>query len=868
MGLPQFWPHPRRALLFTIVLILAVMGIVLFKIRHLKGAGTAESADALLENADDLSWNNQWIVAQPLYSRAEAIFLQRGMKSKALYAEVSQIPSRVESASLPATILQLTQDLARPEAQDPETRLRILTIRGMIEVNYDAAMARTTWSQVAALARQQHHLLLASRAMGEQGIAAFMLGDLSSAKRQVIAAWEVSKFLHDPAAHVRYASLYGAGLIQLHRYQEALIPLDEAINTATRNPEVVYPYIAIGAKVDALRGLHRYQEALTLANQALAHIPSQAQRGRYYQILTSRGRVYEEMGDLDRAIADYSQALAFATQLEYWRGVSEVGGFLAVSYERRGNLQQALETINRAIDANARVPDELYLVPRNLGIKAEIEERLGSRKEADALYQKSATLIDSFLQHVSTRNVERLLLAELSEVYSGYFSSMCEEHNYNRALHVLEEARGRIEAQALEHHEYPPLHAATQEEQRLTNLNLSLIATDDPVERRMLMQSIYETELKMNDQSLESITATRPVDLVHLQHNLAADEVLIEYVLADSHSYALAITNETVRSYQLASRSTLEDDATKYRSEISKQQTDVVLANKLFDELLGPLPEFQLKSTVVVVPDGNLHLLPFDALVDHGQYLITSHTISTSPSATVFDILRHRTETTVKLPLPYVGVAAWTNQTVARTPIFAAISSPEHRQLEPLPDSKKEVEEIADDLPKPSTLLLGSEATETHFKSLPLNDYDVLHLALHGYIDEDYPDRSALVFAPQAQPTDDGLLQVREIRGLHLNASLVTLSACDTGVGPVSEAGVANLVNAFIEAGAESVVSTLWELEDHSTAHLMNDFYQHLARREPKASALRQAQLDLMQEGFSPYYWASFELVGDPSGLI
>lgn len=364
----------------------------------------------------------------------------------------------------------MTRDLARPEAQNPETRLRILTIRGMIEVNYDAAMARTTWSQVAVLARQQHG------GARDCGVHARRLGQRKAASHRRVGNLEIFSY---PAAHVRYASLYGAGLIQLHRYQEALIPLDEAINTATRNPEVAYPYIAIGGKVDALRGLRRYQEALTLANQALAH-PSQALRGRYYQILTSRGRVYEETGDLNRAIADYSQALALATQLDYWRGVSEVGGFLAFSYERRGNLQPALETITRAIDANARIPDELYLVPRNLAIKAEIEERLGLRKEADALYQKSATLIDSFLQHVSTRNVERLLLAELSEVYSGYFSSMCEEHNYNRALHVLEEARGRIEAQALEHHEYPPLHAPTPEEQRLTNLNLSLIATDRP----------------------------------------------------------------------------------------------------------------------------------------------------------------------------------------------------------------------------------------------------------------------------------------------------------------------------------------------------------------------------------------------------
>ena len=93
---------------------------------------------------------------------------------------------------------------------------------------------------------------------------------------------------------------------------------------------------------------------------------------------------------------------------------------------------------------------------------------------------------------------------------------------------------------------------------------------------------------------------------------------------------------------------------------------------------------------------------------------------------------------------------------------------------------------------------------------------------------------------------DDGLLQVREIRGLRLNADLVTLSACDTGVGPVGEEGVENIVNAFIEAGAQSVVSTLWELQDHSTAELMANFYANLGRHEGKAEALRQAQLAML----------------------
>src|SRR5271156_3874968 len=128
--------------------------------------------------------------------------------------------------------------------------------------------------------------------------------------------------------------------------------------------------------------------------------------------------------------------------------------------------------------------------------------------------------------------------------------------------------------------------------------------------------------------------------------------------------------------------------------------------------------------------------------------------------------------------------------------------------------------------------------------------------------------KSALVFAPEQAAVNDGLLQVREIRRLPINASLVTLSACDTGIGPVSEEGVANIVNAFIEAGAQSVVSTLWELEDHATTHLMTVFYDHLGRHEEKAEALRQAQLEMLNSGAPPYYWAGFVLDGEPNGNL
>jgi CHAT domain-containing protein len=112
------------------------------------------------------------------------------------------------------------------------------------------------------------------------------------------------------------------------------------------------------------------------------------------------------------------------------------------------------------------------------------------------------------------------------------------------------------------------------------------------------------------------------------------------------------------------------------------------------------------------------------------------------------------------------------------------------------------------------------------------------------------------------------MLQVREIRDLHIRAKLVTLSACDTGVGPVGEAEVANVVNAFIEAGADSVVSTLWDLDDEATKHLMTTFYSQLASHQRKVDALRSAQLDLLNQGLPPYFWAGVQIVGDPSGRI
>jgi len=228
--------------------------------------------EALLKQADEMSWLNSWIEAEPLYRQAEQEFTQRHQLSKALYARVSQMPAHSESStSIPSQIAVLRQDLDLPEAKDPETRLRVLTILGMFEVNYDSGMARETWTEVATLANRQHHYLLAARAMGEQGVAAFLLGDLATAKKNVVKAWTIAK-VADPGAHIRYASLYGAGLVEMHKYQEALGPLDEAIKVAGKTRGAAYPTIAVNAKIDALSGLGENKEALALAAEELRRV--------------------------------------------------------------------------------------------------------------------------------------------------------------------------------------------------------------------------------------------------------------------------------------------------------------------------------------------------------------------------------------------------------------------------------------------------------------------------------------------------------------------------------------------------------------------------------------------------------------------
>lgn len=185
-----------------------------------------------------------------------------------------------------------------------------------------------------------------------------------------------------------------------------------------------------------------------------------------------------------------------------------------------------------------------------------------------------------------------------------------------------------------------------------------------------------------------------------------------------------------------------------------------------------------------------------------------------------------------------------------------------------LAESAREVTEIARLYhPEQTTLYLGRAAREENVKGNPaLATARRLHFATHGLISASHPQRSALALTFDNDPREDGLLQMWEIFNLNLQAELVTLSACQTGLGQeLTGEGIVGLARAFMYAGAPSVVVSLWNVTDRSTAELMVRFHQRLDCAPDKAEALRQAKLELMRNPryASPYYWAPFVLIGE-----
>ena len=270
-------------------------------------------------------------------------------------------------------------------------------------------------------------------------------------------------------------------------------------------------------------------------------------------------------------------------------------------------------------------------------------------------------------------------------------------------------------------------------------------------------------------------------------------------------------------------------------------------------------------SRLVIVPDGPLHRVPWDALrLADGRYVVDRFAVGLAPSATVAATLwRTPRASTGRSQLLAFGDPALpsavrsTDDETYRSAFDAAGGLPR------LPNSAREAKMVAryaDD----ATLRLGDEASADFLERVPLSRFNVLHFATHALVDDRAAMRNALALAPGGTD-DDGFVGAGDLAALHLDAALVVLSACRSAGGVVVDGeGVQGLTAPLLSAGAHSVVATMWRISDRRTVPFIESFYSAMARGLPVADALRAAKLEARDHGAPPRDWAAFTAVGDP----
>jgi len=406
---------------------------------------------------------------------------------------------------------------------------------------------------------------------------------------------------------------------------------------------------------------------------------------------------------------------------------------------------------------------------------------------------------------------------------------------------------------------------ALRERIRLLQTSLSEEQEKLRPERRQLALDVFSSELMLAerdyqaflDDIIDSTPALKAIKIPamkEMQDRLDSDEALVEFVVGENVVMAFVLRND--RLFASSSDLKRSDLATKVklvRELIQRPQSDrwVKPAASLYSTLIEPLlHEGLLKDVehIYLVPHGILNYLPFALLpasASGEQLVIDSFTLSYLPSATALvQKFEH-------------GINA--GALLALAPGKARLRF-----------AREEARSISAIFEPATHLLEGKQATESAFKDQAGN-YGMLHFATHGYFNRKNPLFSGLEL--EADESNDGLLQVFEILGLSLNARLVTLSACQTGLGtgyfneiPAGDDFV-SLTRAFLLAGSDAVLASLWEVDDRSTVGLMTGFYQRLRASgsdagKATALALVQREMRLSKEFNHPFYWAPFVLVG------
>ena len=559
----------------------------------------------------------------------------------------------------------------------------------------------------------------------------------------------------------------------------------------------------------------------------------------------------------------------------------------------QGDPKSALQ-LNERANGIAKKETSLVLagrIHRELGLNAKARELLDHAIK-DSEYRRTRAVGDE----QSREQYFESLLAPYTEM----IKLLVAEKNFDEAFEYAEASKARALLDVLQNGRVEISKSLTADQRKretelrrdLETLNVQLASAmrqankariaqvESKLQQARLDYESYKTnlyalhpELKTNRAEFKPSKVGDTAPLLSTQHT-----VLLEYAVTDQTTYCFVISNDgsskkpSLKVFSIPiQQKELEDRVERYRTNLAKRDPAFVqISRDLFSLLLGPFAkELSAESSLVLVPDGVLWDLPFQALQSENQrYLIEEHDVSYAPSLTALMEMskRNREASGVSLDLLALG-----NPLVGPTVQERIKTGLMDDTLEPLPEAQKEVLALGHLYGSTkSKVYIGSSANETNAKSNAPQSR-VIQFATHGILDSRNPMYSHLVLS-QSGDDEDGLLEAWEIMKLDLHADLVVLAACETARGHVGAGeGMIGMSWAFFVAGTATTVASQWKVDSASTTELMLEFHRQLKSRQAavvhvsKASALRSASLKLLKsrQYQHPFYWAGFVLIGD-----
>jgi CHAT domain-containing protein len=598
--------------------------------------------------------------------------------------------------------------------------------------------------------------------------------------------------------------------------------------------------------------------------------------------------VAQKLDLLDSALAD-ARRMRSPKQVGY---VLRYKAYVLASFfptrrpEAEAILQGAFEAARRAGDTEQ--------MARTMLQQATIHINAGERERALSEWLAMLDMVERIRDHEPDEMVRAGIQSQWAFIYyrvAGYFLQQpgpgTPLEDMDHALSVIERMRARTLLDSLDaagaatggsssdfsKERAGVLQGIVREQRGL----LSPVLTEDERTRRLSrLEQLEAREVYLREQiaRVEPAFAALRTPVIstirQLQEALAPEEALLSFqsdLDSSKSGWALLITHDTARSFPVPNRTSLNDEVSLFTGLMERRDgSEAAGAARLYTDLMEPALA-GLASTItrlVIMPDGPLHSVPFDVLRRgaDGDPLASRFEISLAPSCSTW--LRWSRAQRAEAPSPVLALADPTLSAGPDVPAgYRAATFASGLSLGPLPSARQEVRSVVSRLGGGSLLIVGGDATERFIKMAELNRFKMLHLAVHAVVDEQHPERSALLLAPGADD-EDGLLQIREIVNLDLRGRLVILSSCSSASGTMVEGeGVMGLARAFFQAGAVAVVGGLWPLRDQEAAALVEEMSAHLAGGTSISAALAAARRSRIKAGAPAASWAGLVVLGD-----